>query len=359
MEQAILKTDILYDELRKEIAQYAAGDKFITSREIMKRYNVSQLIVDRTMSRFRTSGLLRVVPGRGTFVTEEVGRLSAKKPATFLFVLPRWNATDQTLREEHLASIRKKFAPKRILTYYFDYSESVPLNLPLEEENIIGIAMLTSSELWNSDILRRLEEYAARVPLVILERHRGDLRLLSVGVNDTFAGSLAANHLCNLGHKKIAVLVSEPHNGVIRERMIGAVNQAELCGAECRVLDCNVRSGEYALDKTYQYFTRLLEEGIDFTGLIGVCADSFTGAVNACLNAGIRIPDDLSMITVGSKRLAAIQHPPLDCIDTNLEGRTDAVLEILSHPDRFSPENNPYEYFKPQLAINGSAKKLN
>ena len=318
MEQAILKTDILYDELRKEIAQYAAGDKFITSREIMKRYNVSQLIVDRTMSRFRSSGLLRVVPGRGTFVTDEVGRLSAKKPATFLFVLPRWNSTDQTLREDHLASIRKKFAPKRILTYYFDYSEDVPRKLPLEEENVIGIAMMTSAELWNSDTLRRLEEYAAKIPLVIMERHRGDFRLLSVGSNDTFAGSLAANHLCSNGHKKIAVLVSEPHNGVIRERMIGAVNQAELCGAECRVLDCGVRSGDYAPDKTYHYFTELIREGIDFTGLVGVCADSFIGAVNACLNAGVRIPDDLSMITVGSKRLAAIQHPPLDRIETNL-----------------------------------------
>jgi len=125
------------------------------------------------------------------------------------------------------------------------------------------------------------------------------------------------------------------------------------------VLDCGVRSGEYAPDKTYRYFTELLQKGIDFTGLVGVCSDSFIGAVNACLNAGIRIPEDLSMVTVGSKRLAAIQHPPLDCIDTNLEGRTDAILEILSHPDRFSPENNPYEYFKPQLAVNGSVKNLN
>ena len=39
MEQAILKTDILYDQLRRELSKYAPGDKFITSREIMKRFN--------------------------------------------------------------------------------------------------------------------------------------------------------------------------------------------------------------------------------------------------------------------------------------------------------------------------------
>lgn len=93
MEQAILKTDILYDQLRRELSKYAPGDKFITSREIMKRFNVSQLIVDRTVVKFRTAGLLRVVPGRGTFVTEEVGRLNTEIPSTFLFAVPRWNSS--------------------------------------------------------------------------------------------------------------------------------------------------------------------------------------------------------------------------------------------------------------------------
>ena len=31
MEQAILKTDILYDQLRRELSKYAPGDKFITA----------------------------------------------------------------------------------------------------------------------------------------------------------------------------------------------------------------------------------------------------------------------------------------------------------------------------------------
>lgn len=236
MEQAILKTDILYDQLRRELSKYAPGDKFITSREIMKRFNVSQLIVDRTVVKFRTAGLLRVVPGRGTFVTEEVGRLNTEIPSTFLFAVPRWNSSDLTLMERHLAAVREKYLPTRILVHSYDYSERVPARLPLEEENVAGVAMLTSADSWDSAALRKLEEYASRVPLVIMNRHRGDTRLLSVGVNDTFAGSLAADHLFQYGHRSIAVLVSEPPNGVIRERLNGVLTYAELHGMKCKVL---------------------------------------------------------------------------------------------------------------------------
>lgn len=358
MSQAILKTDILYDQLRRELANYTPGEKFITSREIMKRFNVSQLIVDQTVGRFRAAGLLRVVPGRGTYVTDEIGKLNAEKPPTFLFVVPRWNSSDLTLMEQHLETLKEQYAPNRLLIHRYDYSENVPFSLPLEEENVKGIAMLTSAASWDSEILRRIEEYAARVPLVLMNRHRGDLQLLSVGANDTFAGSLAVDHLFQSGHKKIAVLVSEPQNGVIRERLNGIQTYAELHDMKCRMIDCDIRSGDYAPEKTYQCFAEVLKQKIDFTALIGISTDSFTGAVNACLNAGISIPGELSLVSIGSRRDARIQHPPLDCIDLNYEKQLEAILEILSRPGEYTPENNPYEYFRPELVMNGSVRKL-
>lgn len=358
MNQAILKTDILYDQLRQELSKYSPGEKFITSREIMKRFNVSQLIVDQTVVRFRSAGLLRVVPGRGTYVTEEVGKLNAEVPPTFLFVVPRWNSSDLTLMERHLETIRGQYAPNRLLIHRYDYSESVPFSLPLEAENVKGIAMLTSAGSWDSEILHRLEEYALQVPLVLMNRHRGDMQLLSVGANDTFAGSFAVDHLFKNGHRRIAVLISEPQNGVIRERLNGIQTYAELHDMECRMIDCGVRSGDYAPEKTYHCFAEVLKRGIDVTALIGICTDSFTGAVNACLNAGISIPEKLSLVTIGSKRDAMIQHPPLDCVDLNYEKQIEAILKILNNPDAYTPEKNPYEYFKPELVVNGSVIKL-
>lgn len=358
MEQPVLKTEILYDQLRQELEKYTPGEKFITSREIMKRFNVSQLVVDQTMSRFRTTGLLKTVPGRGTFVTANVGRFHSVAPPTLLFAMPRWNSSDNALIDGYLQKMQTSDCQYRLLVHYYDYSERVPVNLPIREENVKGVAMMTSSDCWDAQTLARLEAYAAELPLVLLGRRSGDIPLLSVGYDNTLSGAMAADYLYNCGHRNIAVLCSEPHNSAITERVRGAVNYAMLRNMECRVLDCFVRSGEYSPDKAYRYFEQQIQTGFDFTALIGVGLDSLAGAVNACLNAGLKVPDDLSVVTIGPWEVAKIQHPPFDCVGTEMSQVLSKVLDLLQHPDRYTPENNPYVFCRPDIARNGSVRML-
>ena len=355
MLQAVLKTDILYEQLLEELSKYSPGDQFMTNREIMKRFNVSQLVVDQTVARFREAGLLRVVPGRGTFTTDRVRRFHSDAPATYLFAVPRWNSTNLTLMDGYINSLREKYSPKRILIHRFNYEDLIPQNLPIMEENVKGVALqVSSSTPWNSQTLKMLEQYMAEVPLVVLNRHHGDISVMTVGADDIFAGNLAASHLYHYGHRKIAVLISEPYGSVIEERVRGVLNYVRQHDMECVVLNSAVRSGEYAPDKTYRYFLGEIHKGFDFTGMIGISSDSFTGAVNACLNSGIRIPEELSLVTIGHHQTAEIQHPPLDCVDLNMEGQIDAVLELLENPGKFTPNTNPYEYFTPSMIVNGS-----
>ncbi len=330
----------------------------MTSREIMKRFSVSQLVVDQTVARFREAGLLQVVPGRGTFATDAVRRFHNSAPATYLFAVPRWNSTELTLLEEYINKIQSRYSSATLLLHRFDYTEEIPQDLQLQEENIKGVALLTSSSaLWDANNLAKLERYASEVPLVIMNRHHGDIPMISVGADDIYAGNIAVSHLLNHGHRKIAVLVSEPHNSIINDRIRGIMTYAKLHDMECEILDCDVHSGEHAPDKTYRYFTETIKHGIDFTGLIGISSDSFIGAVNACLNSGIKIPEQLSLVTIGQRRIAEIQYPPLDCVDLNMEGQVDAIMEILTHPDNFTPQSNPYEYIEPSLIIKGSTIK--
>ena len=106
MANQILKTDILYNHLLRELAGYATGEKFIATREIMERFKVSQLIVDQAMSRLRREGILEVVRGRGTFIRKAVDGKSMDKPPTILFAVPRWNSGDLRLMEDCLEKLR-------------------------------------------------------------------------------------------------------------------------------------------------------------------------------------------------------------------------------------------------------------
>ena len=359
MTQAILKTDILYEELNREFGNYAPGDQFLTSREIMRRYQVSQLVVDRTLARFRESGMLRSVRGRGLFVTEEVNRVKKTATPCYMLAAPHWPSSDLTLVADYFEEIAPKYAPIRLVYHRYDYAETIPADLPLEEENVRGLAILPSSEYFDAETFHRLENYASRLPLVILGRHLGEFGFLSVNTDDQCAGNLAVNHLRQCGHRHIAVLLSEPHNSVIMDRLRAIQNCAQILNMECDVIDCEVSCGEFAPDKAYRTFEKVIRRGFEFTGLIGIATDSVIGAVNACHNLNIPIPERLSIVSIGSQHSSVICHPPLDLICTDLEEQIDAVLEVLAHPDKYHVSNNPLEYIKPRLVRRESTRDLN
>ena len=58
MSQTALKSDTLHENLVRELSRMAPGEKFMTVRDIMRRYNVSQLIVDRAVNRLCEDGKL-------------------------------------------------------------------------------------------------------------------------------------------------------------------------------------------------------------------------------------------------------------------------------------------------------------
>ena len=353
MAHQILKTDILYANLLQDLAGHSTGEKFFATRELMERYKVSQLVVEQAVSRLREEGVLEVVRGRGTFIRKMVDSNAAKKPPTILFVVPRWNSGDLRLMEKSLDKLRES-CDERILVYDYDYTEHVPHSLPFDDENVCGIAMLTSSALWNAQCVARLEEYAKRVPLVIMNRHCSDLDFAAIGADDILAGNMAIQHLIKHGHKRIAVLVSEPMNGTIRERIRGVCNCAHLFDVSCEILDCGIKCGDYAPDKTYRYMCELLKKKINFTGLVGVSADSFVGTVNACLNAGLAIPGDLSLVAIGDRHIAEIQHPQLDCVDLNNEQQLTSIIKVLAGRREPLTREDYFEFCRPELVIHGS-----
>lgn len=60
------------------------------------------------------------------------------------------------------------------------------------------------------------------IPLVVVDRVRRDGAFCSVAVDDAFGGRLAAEHLLDLGHRRIALVGGPPSVGQVAERWSGA-----------------------------------------------------------------------------------------------------------------------------------------
>lgn len=66
------RSDLIYEKLSELIraGEWKSGERFPTEMELTRLFNVGRSTVREAVNRLKTSHLVRVVPGRGTFVTE-------------------------------------------------------------------------------------------------------------------------------------------------------------------------------------------------------------------------------------------------------------------------------------------------
>ncbi len=325
-----LKSDKLYSKLWEELQHYSPGEQFMSIRQIMRKFEVSQLVVDRTLSRLRAEDFLAAEGGRGLFVSEKIKRFTAQKAATVLCAVPHWYSHDIMEMLNTVRGLQTEFPQWRLLGYEFDFSHPLPLELPLLEENVEGILLHPAGDEFNAADVERFNQLRNGIPTVIFGRNCTDHRLPSASLDDSFAGSLAARHLHRHGHRKLAVLLSEPHNRATLDRVKGVEDYTMLNDLELEVIDCNVRNGEFAPGKTYDHMVQRFQRKYDFSGLVGVASNSFSGLLSACYNCGIKIPEQLSVVTIGSTGLTRTFAPPVDTVETDLPGQMEAALRLLA-----------------------------
>ena len=66
---------------------------------------------------------------------------------------------------------------------------------------------------------KRIKDF--KIPVVVMARMSNDLAMDFVSTDDAFGGGLAAEHLLSLGHRKLAVLISEPHVPTVEAKVEG------------------------------------------------------------------------------------------------------------------------------------------
>lgn len=121
---------------------------------------------------------------------------------------------------------------------------------------------------------------------------------------------MAVEHLVNLGHRKIAFLNGSSGSLVSEERQ-----EAFESAIKEYKIDCNTRMmarDDFVADSAYHHVPVFLEEGA--TAI--VCGNDLIaqGAIETCIKAGYRIPEDISIVGFDNIPIAATTEPPLTTI---------------------------------------------
>ena len=171
------------------------------------------------------------------------------------------------------------------------------------------------------------ELLSRRLPTVIIGEKQSSLQICSIELSNEAAGTLLAEHLYGLGHRKM-VFISTPFNQLTLargQRLDGirrALAQHGLGDGALEVLAADPameaeRQGEmpYEYSVGRQLTSGLLDRGTDATAMIGVNDMTALGILDELRERGLRVPEDYSVCgfdNIFSSRLASLGLTTID-----------------------------------------------
>lgn len=169
-----------------------------------------------------------------------------------------------------------------------------------------------------------------RVPAVLLTDNAADLpfsNLSSVFTDDVAAADCAVSYLIEQGHRQIAVIGGDPRiSDTSRMRLEGCVRAMLRHGIPAPAAR---ESDLYSYEGGYRTTRRILESGAEITALFAMADVMAVGAIRALRDAGLRVPEDVSVCGFDGLPLGDYLLPQLTTVRQSVEELADRAARLL------------------------------
>lgn len=184
----------------------------------------------------------------------------------------------------------------------------------------------------------------------------------AVSVDDVAESKKMVDYLCSLGHRDIAIITSSPQDENIGTMRFEGYRQAlEKNGIEFDeklAIIINDEQHRYSMRNGYLSMKKLLNTGKKITAVFAITDSLAIGACKALNDAGLRIPEDVSVAGYDGLELAEYYIPSLTTIVQPVEKIAKETLKILFKIIA-GDETDTYRVFKGGLVVGGSTKRIN
>lgn len=190
---------------------------------------------------------------------------------------------------------------------------------------------------------------ASSLPTVSVAGHRQIKGVTNIVLDHRLAASLALKHLVELGHQKIAFMKGAALSADSVERWNSICEAAARLGIRMRPeLIIELKGVDPTPNLGYPFAKQLLARKQEFSALFAYNDISAIGSICAFHEAGLRVPEDVSVVGFDDIQTAAYVTPPLTTVRQPLqemgevaaktlldqiEGRSDYVPEIVIEPE--------------------------
>ncbi|HKT03175.1 MAG TPA: LacI family DNA-binding transcriptional regulator [Rugosimonospora sp.] len=222
----------------------------------------------------------------------------------------------------------------------------------LQEQAVRGIIIAPIAP----DPAHLLEMSRRGTPVVLIDHPRGRLDLCAVAVDHVLGGQLAVEHLLSLGHRRIAFLGGQLDPGPVVQRRDGVRQALAAAGHDPAetLLDIRVPIHPPPLDEAADAAVRqILAATPRPTALVCLNDTAALGALRGLEAAGVRVPEEMSVMGYDDLIFAPRLAPPLTTINQPKYQLGHAAADLLL--DEASPDHTHREVrFQPSLVVRAS-----
>ena len=143
------------------------------------------------------------------------------------------------------------------------------------------------------------------------------------------AGKTAIEHLIGLGHRNIAI-VGGPrvHSSMTHERYRGCLDAFQAHGVDFDG-ELDYESVRFSFDWGYQAAKQLLKKNRGYTAIFAMADVLAIGAIRALRDAGLRVPEDVSVVGLDGLAIGEYTIPRLTTISQNVEELAEQGFRML------------------------------
>ncbi|WNX83274.1 LacI family DNA-binding transcriptional regulator [Agathobaculum sp. NTUH-O15-33] len=312
----------------------------ITISEIAREAGVSKSTVSRVLN--SKPDVLPETKQRVMEIVEKYGfqpsvyaiSMSQKRCNCIGVVIP--HDIDYIFKNQYYSEIQRtmlKAAQKRgyyvLLLCCKDMKEAINA---VKQRRVDGLIMVSPLPEHKSAMTTFLE---SNIPFVTVGKCQFLSNAYQVCTDNYKGAMLAMEHLLGLGHRRIAY-INGPHflpsSGERCRAYLDAMRAENL-----PVTEGMIREGGNSIESGYAATKEILSDHPDITALFVASDYMAIGVESAVRDSGMRVPDDISIVSFDNIPIAAQISPALTTVDQHIEEKgqlcVDLLLDLLEEPN--------------------------
>lgn len=318
-------------------ASLLPGDLIPTHTELMRRFSASERAIRWALDELRREGKIIRRQGAGTFVAE---RPTSPPPEPLLPPLVADSRTIVAIGRSDSAYfdwclrllVEQTTTADLSLVYRFlNPITELPVQWPLEAAPAYPAKGFILFSYTLAPLAKQLQDAGYRVALVGVPPSDVTPEVPCIYSNHEQGGYLATRHLLDLGHRHIAYLETE--NFQRQQRWIGHQRAIHEAQRKTDIVATVLMKEETLLwakepERTLAFFAQLDAP----TGIVAWNDHEAALILSALSRAGIRVPDEVSLIGYDAMREGELVYPPLTTIDQAVDQQLSMALNLFTRP---------------------------